>query len=333
MSKRPSGSARPARPANHTAHNKRRATSRSAQNQGGGTPVTTGSGFVRFRRAHPILGALVPVGLVLLALVALVVVKTTSGPANAQPSVSKVAPGSAGAGAETGTSALPSGVLSAVTSISGTTFAAIGDPSGVSAPTATPKNTSTLDATDGKPEILYVGAEFCPYCAAERWALVVALSRFGTFSGLQATHSADGDIYPDTKTFSFYGSTYTSPDFDFVPVEEQTNQMVDGSYTTLQTPTASEDAVLAKYDTTPYTSEPGSIPFLDIANKFVSIGASYTPQVLQGLSMQTIAEQLNDKNSAVATAIDGAANQITAAITAATGAQPTTMAATGSTGS
>ena len=323
MSKRPSGSARAARPANQNAHSKRNATSRSAQNQGGRTTVrTTGSGFVRFRRAHPILSALVPVGLVLVALVTLVVVKTTGGRANALPAASKVASGSSRAGADNGTSVLPAGVLSAVTSISSTTLAAIGDPSGVSAPTATPKKSAALDASNGKPEILYVGAEFCPYCAAERWALVVALSRFGTFSGLRATHSAAGDIYPDTKTFSFYGSTYTSASFDFVPVEEQTNQLVDGTYTTLQTPTPSEEALLAKYDTTPYTSEPGSIPFLDIANKFVSIGASYTPQVLQGLSMSAIAEQLNDKNSPVAIGIDGTANQITAAITAATGAQP-----------
>ena len=33
----------------------------------------------------------------------------------------------------------------------------------------------------GKPEMLYIGAEYCPYCAAERWGMVVALSRFGTF--------------------------------------------------------------------------------------------------------------------------------------------------------
>ena len=37
----------------------------------------------------------------------------------------------------------------------------------------------------GKPEMLYIGAEYCPYCAAERWAMIVALSRFGTFSGLR----------------------------------------------------------------------------------------------------------------------------------------------------
>ncbi len=34
----------------------------------------------------------------------------------------------------------------------------------------------------GKPEVLFVGAEFCPFCAAERWPLIVALSRFGHFS-------------------------------------------------------------------------------------------------------------------------------------------------------
>ncbi len=26
----------------------------------------------------------------------------------------------------------------------------------------------------GKPQIVYMGAEYCPYCAAERWAMVVA---------------------------------------------------------------------------------------------------------------------------------------------------------------
>jgi hypothetical protein len=32
--------------------------------------------------------------------------------------------------------------------------------------------------------MLYIGAEYCPYCAAERWPLVMALSKFGTFSNL-----------------------------------------------------------------------------------------------------------------------------------------------------
>jgi hypothetical protein len=268
------------------------------------------------------LKTLVPVALVILVLVTLVVIKATGGSSSGTGAqASKVVAGSGAAGSDNGTSALPAGVLSDVTSISPQTFAAIGDPSAVSSAVTTGKSTTAL-TSDGKPEILYVGAEFCPFCAAQRWPLVVALSRFGTFSGLQATHSSTSDIYPDTKTFSFYGSTYTSSVIDFVPVEEQTNQIAGNTYGALQTPTAAENAVLAKFDVAPYTSEPGSIPFLDVGNKYITVGASYTPQALQGLSMQQIAAQLNNKNSVVAVAIDGEANQITAEITALTGVQP-----------
>jgi hypothetical protein len=42
---------------------------------------------------------------------------------------------------------------------------------------------------NGKPEVLYVATEFCPYCVAENWALIVALSRFGSFSGLSTSRS------------------------------------------------------------------------------------------------------------------------------------------------
>ncbi len=46
--------------------------------------------------------------------------------------------------------------------------------------------------SDGKPDLLYIGAEFCPVCATERWAMYVALSKFGTFSpqpGRSTPHS------------------------------------------------------------------------------------------------------------------------------------------------
>jgi hypothetical protein len=54
-------------------------------------------------------------------------------------------------------------------------------------------------------------------------------------------------------------------------------------------------------------------------------GASFSPQVLQGLSRAQIASQLNDPTSPVAQAIDGAANQITAAIATVTGNQPSSV--------
>jgi thiol-disulfide isomerase/thioredoxin len=348
MSNTPSGPARSARPAGKAGQASKagqpgkaragqagkggnrptqRTTRGPARRPAPAAPPSSSSGIPRFRQRHPVMSALVPVAIVIAALVALVVIKTTGGPSGGTPAASHVVSGTNAAGTATGASALPAGVLSDVTSVSPSTFAAIGDPSGVSGPVATSKKTPLLRA-DGKPEVVYVGAEFCPFCAAQRWAVVVALSRFGTFSGLQATHSSTSDIYPDTRSFSFYGSTYSSPYVDFAPVEEQTNQLVGGNYTTLQVPTAAENAVLTRYDAAPYTTEPGSIPFLDIGNKFISVGASYNPQVLQGLSMREIAAQLNNKNSVVATAIDGAANQIVADITAITGVQPGTAAAT-----
>jgi hypothetical protein len=270
------------------------------------------------------LRALVPLGLVVLALVTLVVVKATGGSSGAAPAASKVVGGGGGASGSSGRTALPAGVLSAVTSVSPATLAAIGETSSSTSPTAT-KSTSTLTAANGKPEVLFVGAEFCPYCAAQRWAIVEALSQFGTFNGLTATHSSTTDVFPDTKTFSFYGSTFTSTSLDFTSVELESNQVSGNSYATLQKPTKAETALLTKYDAAPYTSQPGSIPFLDIANKYVSVGAGFTPQVLQGLSMQQIASQLNDTSSPVAKAIDGEANRIVAAITAATGVTPTAV--------
>ena len=37
---------------------------------------------------------------------------------------------------------------------------------------------------DGKPQIVSVELAWCPHCAANSWALAVALSRFGTLTGL-----------------------------------------------------------------------------------------------------------------------------------------------------
>jgi thiol-disulfide isomerase/thioredoxin len=46
---------------------------------------------------------------------------------------------------------------------------------------------------DGKPLVFFMGAEYCPYCAAERWAIVRALQEFGQWSGLKQTISAARD--------------------------------------------------------------------------------------------------------------------------------------------
>jgi hypothetical protein len=181
----------------------------------------------------------------------------------------------------------------------------------------------------GKPEMLYVGAEFCPFCAAERWSMIVALSRFGTFSGLSTIHSSSTDTDPNTPTFTFYGSTYTSSYVTFTSVETTKNYRIGNStstsvnYVPLQTPTSAEQALILKYD--PGTNgQGGPIPFIDIGNSYVQVGdlSGYDPSMLAKLTWSQIAADLSVPSSAVAKAIDGSANYLTAAICKLTGNQP-----------
>ncbi|MGO8893665.1 MAG: DUF929 family protein [Streptosporangiaceae bacterium] len=223
------------------------------------------------------------------------------------------------------TGAALASVVTTVTSVPASALDTVGDGSG--SVTAKPTSISgTALTANGKPEVLYMGAEYCPYCAAERWAMIVALSRFGTFSGLATVHSAaangagNAEPYPNTPTWTFVHATYTSKYLTFSSVEEQTNipDSATGTYTTLQTPTKAQEALVTKYD----SSSGGAIPFVDFGNKYLISGASYSPQVLAGLSWPTIASDLSNPNSAVAKAVDGTANYITAAICQLTGNQP-----------
>ena len=93
------------------------------------------------------------------------------------------------------------------------------------------------------PAMLYYGAEYCPYCAAERWAMTAALARFGTWSNLQTTASSHTDVDASTSTFSYHGVTLNSPYITFKGVEQYTNVPVAGSpnqYTNLQNPNKEE---------------------------------------------------------------------------------------------
>ncbi len=227
------------------------------------------------------------------------------------------------------TGAALASVVTNVTSVPASALDSVGDGGG--AVTAKPLtiNGPALTA-NGKPEVLYIGAEYCPYCAAERWAMIVALSRFGTFSGLATIHSAAADgagnaePYPNTPTWTFANAKYTSPYLTFSTVEQYTNvpDSSNGFYTTLQTMTKAQQALITKYDAPPYVSTAGSIPFVDFGNKYLVAGASYSPQVLAGLSWATIGADLSNPNTAVAKAVDGTANYITAAICKLTGNQP-----------
>ena len=161
-----------------------------------------------------------------------------------------------------------------------------------------------LVGPQGKPEVLYIGAEFCPFCAAQRWSLVVALARFGTLSGLGLTTSSSNDVYPDTPTLTFAHSTFSSDSLEFAAVEE-----TDRNRNPLQTPTADQARIFEQLNSR------RSIPFVDFGSRYVTVGASYQPDVLQGLTWQQIADQLaSNPQGPAAAKILGVANWMTAAL-------------------
>jgi hypothetical protein len=168
---------------------------------------------------------------------------------------------------------------------------------------------STPLVLNNKPEVLYMGDEWCPYCGAERWALILALSRFGTISNLYTAFSSSTDVYPYTPTFSLAKVKYSSPYISFVEVEMQTI-----NHTPLQNPTPEENNLLN-------TIGNGSIPFIDIGGSWYST-ANYDPQLLQGLSHKTIASNLSNPNTQSTQAIIGSANYLTATICSIDNNQP-----------
>lgn len=162
-----------------------------------------------------------------------------------------------------------------------------------------------------KPLIVYLGAEYCPYCAAERWSIIVALSKFGNFTNLSYMESSPTDVFPNTPTLSFYGANYTSPYISFQAVELQ-----DRSKNPLQTPTPDQVALANTYN------PQGGIPFVDIANKYTVSGSQYQVSLLSGMDWEQVSSQLDNPSSSVAQGIDGAADTLVSKICKITNDQP-----------
>jgi hypothetical protein len=120
------------------------------------------------------------------------------------PSNSAVAAGAHG-------TVLPASTVADITGVSAATLSQVGAGSVPSFQGSTysgspvDKISNTALTSGGKPEMLYIGAEFCPFCGAMRWSMAVALSRFGTFTTpLRGFHSSATDTDPSTPTLTFY---------------------------------------------------------------------------------------------------------------------------------
>jgi len=186
------------------------------------------------------------------------------------------------------------------------------------------------------PEVFYLGAEYCPFCAAQRWSTIIALSRFGTWSGLgnMASSTNPGEYAPGTPTFTFVKAKYKSKYLTFASVE-QYNQIFNTAlnfYSPLQKPNKAENANFQKYDTSKYikgitAQQDHSIPYISIGNKFLVSGASFGPLTLANLSRSQIAKGLSDPTSPVTDAIIASANYQTATFCTLTKNQPANVCA------
>ena len=117
---------------------------------------------------------------VIVIVVAFIVVKSMSSPTTTPTSAARTP--------------LPASVTNNITGVPASALASVGKGSVLQFnPAPITKVTGPALTSNGKPEMLYIGAEYCPYCAATRWSMAVALSRFGTLSKpLHGIHSSWG---------------------------------------------------------------------------------------------------------------------------------------------
>jgi thiol-disulfide isomerase/thioredoxin len=174
----------------------------------------------------------------------------------------------------------------------------------------------------GKPLVFFMGAEWCPFCASERWGLVKATSRFGKWSGLRELLSRNGqDYFPSLPTYDLAGARYSSPYINLRHIEVAT---VDGD--PLQKLGAFEGRLVDEYD------KLGGVPFLFASGPGgrYTVDLGYSPGLLEG---RTFAELRKDVATGAPTeaveAIDAQADAITALICKLDGKQPASVCANG----
>lgn len=82
---------------------------------------------------------------------------------------------------------------------------------------------------NGKPSVIYFGSITCIFCGENRWAMALALSRFGSFSDLFKGYSSFGDADVPTLYWSparynqssiDLGSFYSSRYINFIAIED-----------------------------------------------------------------------------------------------------------------
>lgn len=163
---------------------------------------------------------------------------------------------------------------------------------------------SFITTPTATPVVEYLWSARCGACGLEN--LVVASSLIelgGTFKGMSAL-SFGG-------SFSSVGfGMYRGP-VDFEPVE-----MVGPPGEPNGTPTPQAKSQYELYDASPYTTSKATLPFLDVASHYVTVGSSVPSDLASGLTLRQIAAALQSGHGSIAHAIIGSANILTASICA-----------------
>lgn len=200
--------------------------------------------------------------------------------------------------------------------------ASVYDTIGISSPTnpvtpPRPTGSTTLWQATGAggatlPVVYFYGAEFAPYAAAQRWPVILALSRFGSFSRLGLMQSSNTTAFPNISTFTFWDAGYQSKYLVLQPVERYSSLNPTGAgYLSLQMPSARQAAAVSQY-----APGPDTFALTDVANKYVLSGSSFSPAVLDGLSQDQIAGYLATPAAPLTQALVTAANEVSATICA-----------------
>ncbi|MGO9196788.1 MAG: DUF929 family protein [Acidimicrobiales bacterium] len=264
--------------------------------------------FKRKRTGYLLLG-----GIVLVIVVAVVIIdhsRTTAHPAPA-------------ASTERLTPLVPQQLLTGIADIPVATY---GDtaamPSGLVPlerihPTGAKGTTAPLES-GGKPLVVANLGEFSPLCAIDRWALLEALTHFGTFSGVREISSSPDEAPADISTFTFRTMKYSSPYLAFRAFET-----FDRSRDTLQSPSGELARVIARFDNRPYLKAAGGLPFVDLAGEYLQPGTFpwLDAANLKSLTRSQILSEMGSKKSG-GDLIDIQAAYFTAAICAIDGDRP-----------
>ncbi|HJZ37998.1 MAG TPA: DUF929 family protein [Solirubrobacterales bacterium] len=176
----------------------------------------------------------------------------------------------------------------------------------------------------GKPLVFFMGAEWCPFCASERWGLVKATSRFGKWSGLKELRSREGqDYFPALATYDLSKATYTSRYLNIRHIEVAT---VEGD--PLQKLGSFEEELVNGYD------KLGGVPFLFASGSpgRYTVELGFSPGLLDGQSFDSLRKEVAaEARTPAVEAIDGQAEAITALICKIDGQQPASVCSKGST--